>query len=103
MFSYLTALPDMNREPLTLHILLSAAAAVVVGDLNSLTSVAMHMDTYQIGVITGIIVLVLLVLLLLLLFIMYRKKQKSKEPTMPPVSYTSAARVPPDHLVAGTS
>lgn len=76
---------------------------MVVGNLNSLTSVAMHMDTYQIGVIAGIIVLVLLVLLLLLLFIVYRKKQKSKEPTMPPVSYTSAPRVTTDHLVAGTS
>lgn len=67
-------------------------AGVAVGSLNSLTSAAMHVDTYQIGAIAGIIVLVLLVLFLLLFFIIYRKKQKGKEPAMPAVTYTPALR-----------
>lgn len=74
---------------------------VVVGSLNSLTSAAMHVDTYQIGVIAGIIILVLLVLFLILLFIIYRKKQKGKEPTMQTVSYTPAMRVAADYAFAG--
>jgi len=78
------------------------AAGVVVGSLNSLTSAAMHVDTYQIGAIAGIVVLVLLVLLLLLLFIIYRKKQKGKEPTMPAVTYTPAMRVIADYTMGGT-
>lgn len=73
---------------------------VVVGSLNSLTSAAMHVDSYQIGAIAGIIVLVLLVLFLLLLFIIYRKKQKGKEPTMPAVTYTPAVRVTADYTIA---
>ncbi|XP_035524123.1 multiple epidermal growth factor-like domains protein 10 [Morone saxatilis] len=76
------------------------AGAVVVGSLNSLTSAAMQVDTYQIGAIAGIIVLVLLVLFLLLLFIIYRKKQKGKEPTMPAVTYTPALRVTADYTIA---
>lgn len=76
---------------------------VVVGSLNSLTSAALQVDTYQIGVIAGIIVLVLLVLFLILLFIIYRKKQKVKEPTMPTVTYTPAMRVAADYAIAGTS
>ncbi|XP_031694619.1 multiple epidermal growth factor-like domains protein 10 [Anarrhichthys ocellatus] len=75
-------------------------AGVVVGSLNSLTSAAMHVDTYQIGAIAGIIVLVLLVLFLLLLFIIYRKKQNGKEPTMPAVTYTPAMRVTADYTIA---
>ncbi len=75
---------------------------VVVGSLNSLTRAAMQVDTYQIGAITGIIVLVLLVIFLLLLFIIYRKKQKGKEPTMPAVTYTPAMRVTADYTIAGT-
>lgn len=81
--------------------LLSAAGVVVVGNLNSLTSTAMQVDTYQIGAIAGIIVLVLLVLFLLLLFIIYRKKQKGKEPTMPAVTYTPAMRVTADYTITG--
>lgn len=77
-----------------------AGVVVVVGSLNSLTSAAMHVDTYQIGAIAGIIVLVLLVLFLLLLFIIYRKKQKGKEPTMPAVTYTPAMRVTADYTIA---
>ncbi|KAG8011001.1 Multiple epidermal growth factor-like domains protein 10 [Nibea albiflora] len=75
------------------------AGVVVVGSLNSLTSAAMQVDTYQIGAIAGIIVLVLLVLFLLLLFIIYRKKQKGKEPTMPAVTYTPAMRVTADYTI----
>ncbi|XP_010771684.1 multiple epidermal growth factor-like domains protein 10, partial [Notothenia coriiceps] len=75
-------------------------AGVVVGSLNSLTSAAMQVDTYQIGAIAGIIVLVLLVLFLLLLFIIYRKKQKVKEPTMSAVTYTPALRVTSDYTDA---
>lgn len=71
-----------------------------MGSLNSLTSAAMHVDTYQIGAIAGIIVLVLLVLFLLLFFIIYRKKQKGKEPAMPAVTYTPALRA--DAPLAGT-
>lgn len=95
----------MDRRHLTLfphlQLLLSAASVVVVGSLNSLTSAAMQVDTYQIGAITGIIVLVLLVIFLLLLFIIYRKKQKGKEPTMPAVTYTPAMRVTADYSAAG--
>lgn len=80
---------------------LSAAGVVVVGSLNSLTSAAIQMDTYQIGVIAGIIVLVLLGLFLLLLFIIHRKKQKGKEPTMPAVTYSPAMRVPADYTITG--
>ncbi|XP_071399924.1 multiple epidermal growth factor-like domains protein 10, partial [Centroberyx affinis] len=76
------------------------AGVVVVGNLNSLTSAAMPVDTYQIGAIAGIIVLVLLVLFLLLLFIIYRKKQKGKEPAMPAVTYTPAMRVAADYTIA---
>uniref|UniRef100_A0A1A8MW77 Multiple EGF-like-domains 10 n=1 Tax=Nothobranchius pienaari TaxID=704102 RepID=A0A1A8MW77_9TELE len=72
---------------------------VVVGNLNSLTSTAMHVDTYQIGAITGIIVLVLLVLLLLVLLIIYKKKQKGKASTMPAV-YAPAVRVTADYTTA---
>ncbi|CAG5867095.1 unnamed protein product [Menidia menidia] len=75
-------------------------AGVVVGSLNSLTSASMHVDTYQIGAIAGIVVLVLLVLLLLLLFLVYRKKQKCKESAMPAVSYTPAVRVTADYAMA---
>lgn len=74
----------------------------MVGSLNSLTSAAIPMDTYQIGAIAGIIVLLLLGLVLLLLFIIYRKKQKGKEPTMSAVTYTPAMRVPTDYTIAGT-
>lgn len=83
-------------------LLVSAAGVVVVGSLNSLTSAAMQVDTYQIGAITGIIILVLLVLFLLLLFIIYRKKQKGKEQTMPAVTYTPAMRVTADYTITGT-
>ncbi|KAI3361809.1 hypothetical protein L3Q82_001966 [Scortum barcoo] len=76
------------------------ASVLVVGSLNSLTSAAMQVDTYQIGAISGIIVLVLLVIFLLLLFIIYRKKQKGKEPTMPAVTYTPAMRVTADYTIA---
>lgn len=82
--------------------LLPCAAGVVVGSLNSLTSAAMHVDTYQIGAIAGIIILVLLVLFLLLLFIIYRKKHKGKEPTMPAVTYTPAMRMTAEYAIAGT-
>lgn len=75
-------------------------AGVVVGNLNSLTSAAMHVDTYQIGAIAGIIILVLLVIFLLLLFIIYRKKQKGKEPTVPAVTYTPAMRITADYAIA---
>lgn len=61
------------------------------------------MDTYQIGAITGIIVLVLLGLFFLLLFIVHRRKQKSKEPSMPAVTYSPAMRVPADYTISGTS
>ncbi|KAG5834122.1 hypothetical protein ANANG_G00258020 [Anguilla anguilla] len=54
------------------------AGVVVVGNLHSLTSAAVPVNSYQIGAIAGIIVLVLLVLFVLLLFIIYRKKQKGK-------------------------
>lgn len=74
-------------------------AGVVVGSLNSLTSAAIHVDTYQIGAIAGIIVLVLLVLFLLLLFVVYKKKQKGKEPAMPAVTYTPAMRVTADYTI----
>lgn len=60
------------------------------------------MDTYQIGAITGIIVLVLLGLFFLLLFIVHRRKQKSKEPSMPAVTYSPAMRVPADYTISGT-
>lgn len=79
-----------------------AAGVVVVGSLNSLTTAAMNVDKYQIGVIAGIIVLVLLVLFLILLFIIYKKKQKGKEPTTPTVTYTPAIRVAADYAIAGT-
>lgn len=74
-------------------------AAVVVGSLNSLTRASLHVDSYQIGAIAGIIVLVLLLIFLLLLFIVYRKKQKGKESSMPNVSYTPAMRVTADYTV----
>lgn len=61
------------------------------------------MDTYQIGAITGIIVLVLLCLFFLLLFIVHRRKQKNKEPSMPAVTYSPAMRVPADYTISGTS
>lgn len=77
------------------------AAGVVVGSLNSLTTAAIQMDTYQIAAIAGIIVLVLLGLVLLLLFIIYRKKQKCKEPTMSAVTYTPAMRIPADYTMTG--
>ncbi|KAG7280806.1 hypothetical protein CRUP_035471 [Coryphaenoides rupestris] len=59
------------------------AGQVVVGNLNSLTSTATPVDTYQIGAVAGIIVLVLLVIFLLLLFVIYQKKLKGKESSMP--------------------
>ena len=84
------------------HLLLSSAGVVVVGSLNSLTSAAMQVDTYQIGAIAGVIVLVLLVLVLLLLFIILRKKHRDKEPTMPVVTYTPALRSTADYTNTGT-
>ncbi|KAJ8287271.1 hypothetical protein GJAV_G00049630 [Gymnothorax javanicus] len=69
------------------------AGVVIVGNLNSLTSAAVPVNSYQIGAIAGIIVLVLLVLFLLLLFLIYRHKQKGKEPATPAVTYTPAVRV----------
>lgn len=80
-----------------------AAGVVVVGSLNSLTSAAIQMDTYQIGAIAGIIVLVLLGLIFLLLFIVHKRKQKSKEPSMPAVTYSPAIRAPADYTISGTS
>lgn len=77
------------------------AGVIVVGSLNTLTSAAMHVDSYQIGAIAGIIILVLLVLFLLLLFIIFRKKQKGKEPTMPSVTYTPAVSVAADYNTTG--
>lgn len=74
---------------------------IIIGNPNSLTSAAVPVDSYQIGAITGIIVLVLMVLFLLLLFVIYRKKQKGKEPTMPSVSYTPAVRVNTNYTIAG--
>lgn len=82
-------------------LVLPAAGVVTIGSLNSLTSTAMDVDTYQIGAIAGIIVLVLLVLLLLLILIVFRKKQKGKESTMPAVTYTPATRVAADYTMAG--
>uniref|UniRef100_A0A8C2BWC6 Multiple EGF-like-domains 10 n=1 Tax=Cyprinus carpio TaxID=7962 RepID=A0A8C2BWC6_CYPCA len=73
------------------------AGGIIVGNLNSLTSAAVPVDSYQISVIAGIIVLVLLVLILLLLFIIYRKKQKGKESTMPAVTYTPTMRANTDY------
>ncbi|XP_077442493.1 multiple epidermal growth factor-like domains protein 10 isoform X1 [Vanacampus margaritifer] len=72
---------------------------VVVDSLNTFTSAAMQVDTYQIGAIAGVIVLVLLVLFLLLLFIIYRKKRKGKEPPMPAVTYTPAMRGTTDYTI----
>ncbi|XP_026128842.1 multiple epidermal growth factor-like domains protein 10 [Carassius auratus] len=68
------------------------AGVIIVGNLNSLTSAAVPVDSYQISAITGIIVLVLLMLIFLLIFIIYRKKQKGKESTMPAVTYTPNIR-----------
>lgn len=70
--------------------------------LNSLTSAALHVETYRIGAIAGVIVLVLLLFFLFLLFIIYRKKQKGKEPSMAAVTYTSALTVTADYTIAGT-
>lgn len=78
-----------------------SAGVIIVGNLNSLTSAAVPMDSYQIGAITGIIILVLLVLILLILFIIYRKKQKGKESTMPAVTYTPTMRANTDYAIAG--
>lgn len=86
-----------------LQLVLSAAGVIVVGSLNPLTSAAIQMDTYQIGVIAGIIILVLLGLFLLLVLIVYRKKQKGKEPTMPAVTYSPPMRVTADYTIAGTA
>ena len=72
-----------------------------MGNLNSLTSAAMPVDTYQIGAIAGIIVLVLLVIFLLLLFVIYRKKLKGKESSMPAVTYTPALPISADYVMAG--
>ncbi|KAG8130776.1 hypothetical protein E2320_017501 [Naja naja] len=71
------------------------AGVIIVGNLNSLsrTSAAIPSDSYQIGAISGIIILVLVVLFLLALFIIYRQKQKGKETNMPAVTYTPAMRV----------
>lgn len=74
---------------------------IIVGNLNSLTSAAVPVDSYQISAIAGIIVLVLLVLILLLLFIIYRKKQKGKDSTMPAVTYTPTMRANTDYAIAG--
>ncbi|KAL0149764.1 hypothetical protein M9458_054954 [Cirrhinus mrigala] len=76
------------------------AGVIIVGNLNSLTSAAVPVDSYQIGAIAGIVVLVLLVLVLLLLFIVYRKKQKGKESTMPAVTYTPTMRANGDYAIA---
>lgn len=76
------------------------AGVIIVGNLNSLTSAAVPVDSYQISVIAGIIVLVLLVLILLLLFIIYRKKQKGKESAMPAVTYTPTMRANTDYAIA---
>lgn len=78
-----------------------SAGVIIVGNLNSLTSAAVPIDSYQVGAIAGIIVLVLMVLFLLLLFIIYRKKLKGKEPAMPSVSYTPAMRVNADYTITG--
>ncbi|XP_054880848.1 multiple epidermal growth factor-like domains protein 10 [Poeciliopsis prolifica] len=78
------------------------SGVVVFGSFNNLTSASLHVDTYQIGVIAGIIVLVFLVLLALALFIIYRNKQKSKEATMPAVIYTPAIRVTSNYTMADT-
>ncbi|XP_016521765.1 multiple epidermal growth factor-like domains protein 10 isoform X2 [Poecilia formosa] len=75
---------------------------VVFGSFNNLTSASLHVDTYQIGVISGIIVLVFLVLLALPLFIIYRNKQKSKEATMPAVIYTPAIGITSNYTRADT-
>lgn len=102
-WSYLTE--KANALTLVHRSLVSSAAGIVtIGSLNSLTSTAMHVDTYQIGAIAGIIVLVLLVLLLLLMLIIYKKKQKGKETTtMPAVTYTPAMRVTADYTMTGKS
>lgn len=94
-------IPNDSYHYCPFSLFLSAAGVVVVGSLNSLTSAAIQMDTYQIGAIAGIIVLVLLGLFLLLLFIIHRKKQKGKEPTMPAVTYSPAMRVPADYTITG--
>lgn len=73
---------------------------IVVGNPNSLTSTAVPVGSYQIGAITGIIiVLVLLVLTLLTLFIIYRRKQKGKDSSMPAVTYTPTIRVNTDYTI----
>lgn len=94
---------DSNRHCLNPSHSSILAAGVVVGSLNSLTSAAIQIDTYQIGAIAGIIVLVLLGLIFLLLFIVHRRKQKSKEPSMPAVTYSPAMRVPADYTISGTT
>uniref|UniRef100_A0A8C1P2H4 Multiple EGF-like-domains 10 n=1 Tax=Cyprinus carpio TaxID=7962 RepID=A0A8C1P2H4_CYPCA len=76
------------------------AGGIIVGNLNSLTSAAVPVDSYQISAVAGIIVLVLLLLILLLLFIIYRKKQKGKESTMPAVTYTPTMRANTDYAIA---
>ncbi|XP_008422037.1 multiple epidermal growth factor-like domains protein 10 isoform X2 [Poecilia reticulata] len=75
---------------------------VVFGSFNNLTSASLHVDTYQIGAIAGIIVLVFLVLLALPLFIIYQNKQKSKEATMTAVIYTPAIRVTSNYTIEDT-
>uniref|UniRef100_A0A8C5G7P9 Multiple epidermal growth factor-like domains protein 10 n=2 Tax=Gouania willdenowi TaxID=441366 RepID=A0A8C5G7P9_GOUWI len=68
------------------------------GPLPPLTSAVLHVDSHQLGAITGLVVLVLL-LFLLLLFIVYRRKQTCKETNTPPVSYTQALRATVEHNV----
>lgn len=80
---------------------MSVAGVVVVGSLNSLTTAVMHVDTYQMGAIGGIIVLVLLVLFLVFLLLVHRRKQQVKAPVTPPVSYTPAMRVTTDATLGG--
>lgn len=72
---------------------------IVVGNPNSLTSTAVPVGSYQIGAITGIVVLVLLVLTLLALFIFYRRKQKCKDSPMPAVTYTPTVRATRDYTI----
>lgn len=76
------------------------AGVIIVGNLNSLTSTALPVGSYQIGAIAGIIVLVLLVLTLLTLFIIYRRKQKCKDSSVPAVTYTPTMRPNTDYTIA---
>lgn len=74
---------------------------IIVGNPNSLTSTAVPVGSYQIGAITGIVVLVLLVLTLLTLLVIYRRKQKGKDSSMPAVTYTPTMRANTDYTITG--